>query len=336
MATILVTGAAGFIGYHTSAALLACGHKVIGIDNINDYYDISLKHERLSKLSNMGDSWVFHKVCISDREAVFSLLAGEYVDYIIHLAAQAGVRYSIEAPQAYIDANITGTMTMLDVAREKKVKHFLFASSSSVYGEESDVPFNAGVSLAAHPISMYAATKRSNEMMAHVYAHLHGLPCTGLRFFTVYGPLGRPDMAPMKFAKALLDGDAIDVYNNGEQYRDFTYVGDIVEGILGLLDALPEPLNQEGRLPPDRGNAPYRVFNIGAQNPVHLMDFIRTLERTLGVKGKLNMLEAQPGDVPYTGADVSPLNTLTGYTPKTSLQEGLARFGEWYRSYRGK
>lgn len=333
MATIVVTGAAGFIGYHTAKALLLQGHRVIGLDNVNDYYAVSLKRDRLRQLSSLDADWVFHEVDIAQRDAIFSCVDGEKIDYIVHLAAQAGVRYSIEAPQAYINANITGTLALLDLAKVHEVEHFLFASSSSVYGEDADSPFDSAVESADHPVSMYAATKRSNEMMAHVYAKLYGLPCSGLRFFTVYGPWGRPDMAPMKFANAILNGEPIDVYNRGEQYRDFTFIDDIVHGVVGLLPHKPAPLPPNTPLTSDRGRVPYRIYNIGAQTPVHLMSFITTLESVLGRKATLNMMPAQPGDVPYTCADVTPLVSVTGYRPSVSLSSGLADFGRWYLDY---
>lgn len=334
MSVVVVTGAAGFIGFHVAKRLLEQGHRVIGVDNINAYYDVSLKQDRLSVLAQSGSGeWVFQKVDIADAQAVHDCLRGEDVDIIVHLGAQAGVRYSIEAPQAYIDSNITGTMTLLEVARQHAVSHFLFASSSSVYGNDASSPFDASKETADHPVSMYAATKRSNEMMAHTYAHLHGIPCSGLRFFTVYGPWGRPDMAPMKFAKAIMCGDPIDVYNQGEQHRDFTYIDDIVDGIVGLIPHPPTYTTQSGKLAPDSSTAPYRIYNIGAQTPVHLMTFIKTLEAALGKRANMNMLPAQPGDVAYTCADVTPLLDVTGYRPKTQLKSGLAEFARWYLSY---
>lgn len=333
MQTILVTGAAGFIGFHVCSQLLSEGFQVVGLDNINSYYDVSLKHDRLHQLKSHPNARYFH---FEQRDlvtpGVMNPILQQYdIKQVIHLAAQAGVRYSIDCPQAYIDSNVTGFLNVLESCRQWGVQHLLYASSSSVYGNSKESPFSTTAS-ASHPVSMYAATKRMNEMMAHVFADLYGLPCTGLRFFTVYGPWGRPDMAPMKFAKAMMEGQPIDVYNHGDHLRDFTYIDDIVRGILSILPT-PPASGLFGDDAPDRAQAPARVYNIGAQTPVHLLSFIEEMERQLGVVAHKNMLPMQPGDVRETYADVSTLKSDHGYQPSVSIEEGLAHFVRWYREY---
>ncbi len=331
--TILVTGAAGFIGYHVSRRLLDRGDSVLGVDNLNDYYDPSLKEARLSRLRK-STGFEFRRVDISDSVAMASLFRDAGPRRVIHLAAQAGVRYSRTNPHAYTDTNITGFLNILEGCRATSVEHLVYASSSSVYGSNTAQPFSEHQNV-DHPVSLYAATKKANELMAHTYAHLFGLPCTGLRFFTVYGPWGRPDMALFKFTRGMLAGEPIPVYNEGNMIRDFTYIDDIVEGVVRVLDHLPEPdANFDAAHPdPARSNAPYRVFNIGNHQPVHLLEFIRVLERTLGVKAKLDLLPMQPGDVPSTRADVRELESAIGFRPATSVEQGIRAFVDWYTDY---
>ncbi|MAZ67119.1 MAG: protein CapI [Kangiellaceae bacterium] len=329
----LVTGAAGFIGYYVSQRLCDLGHQVVGIDNLNDYYDVGLKNARLHQLDRY-DCFKFQKLCLSDRSGIEHLFAIEKFDRVIHLAAQAGVRYSIDNPMAYIDANLVGMATILEGCRHNKVKHLVFASSSSVYGLNTKTPFAVNDAV-DHPVSLYAATKKSNELMAHTYAHLYDIPVTGLRFFTVYGPWGRPDMAPIKFAKRIVNGEAIDIYNNGNLQRDFTYIDDIVEGIIRVQDVIPQP---ESGWTPETGSAgtssaPYRVYNIGHGHPVKLMDFIAGLENALGIEAKKNFMPMQPGDVYTTYADTEDLYQATGYKPSVSIEEGVERFVRWFREY---
>ncbi|APD92389.1 MAG: capsular biosynthesis protein CpsI [Gammaproteobacteria bacterium TMED95] len=332
MARVLVTGAVGFIGFHLSKALLENGHDVIGVDNVNSYYDPSLKEARLANIESMlapSQSFHFYREDITDKAALNAVFQNHEPEIVVNLAAQAGVRYSIEAPQQYIDTNVSGFQNILDACKDYKVKHLLYASSSSVYGNSRTTPFLSSDPV-DHPVSMYAATKRMNELMAHVYSNMFGINTTGLRFFTVYGPWGRPDMAPMKFAKSIMEGMPIDVYNNGQHWRDFTYIDDIVNGIMGLLDTLPKPSTQER---PNTAEAPFEIFNIGAKKPVHLLSFIECMEVNLGKKAIKNMLPMQPGDVSSTYADVTPLHEKTGYTPTTPLDEGVKRFVNWYNEY---
>ena len=330
---ILVTGAAGFIGMHTSERLLARGDEVVGLDNLNDYYDPTLKEARLARLTPHAN-FRFVKLDVADRAGMERLFAEEGFDRVIHLAAQAGVRYSLQNPHAYVDSNLVGFMNILEGCRHGKVGHLVYASSSSVYGGNTKMPFSEHDSV-DHPVSLYAATKKANELMAHTYSHLYGLPSTGLRFFTVYGPWGRPDMALFLFTRAMLEGRPIDVFNHGRMRRDFTYIDDIVEGVIRTLDHVAEA--DPGFTPdapdPGRSNAPYRVFNIGNHNPVELMAFIEAIEDALGRKAEKNFLPLQDGDVPATYADTAELNAWTGFAPATPVPEGVARFVRWYREY---
>ena len=330
---ILVTGAAGFIGMHASQRLLARGDEVVGLDNLNDYYDPTLKEARLARLTP-HPAFRFVKMDVADRTGMEQLFASEKFDRVIHLAAQAGVRYSLQNPQAYIDSNVVGFMNVLEGCRYSKVQHLVYASSSSVYGGNTRMPFSERDSV-DHPVSIYAATKKANELMAHTYSHLYGLPTTGLRFFTVYGPWGRPDMALFLFTKAILEGRPIDVFNHGKMKRDFTYVDDIVEGVIRTLDRTAEPdaAFDSDRPDPGRSKAPFRVFNIGNHDPVQLMDFVTAIETTLGMSAQKNFMPLQDGDVPATYADTEALNAWTGFAPATSVQEGVARFVAWYRDY---
>lgn len=331
--TILVTGAAGFIGFHTAKALLARGETVVGVDNLNAYYDVRLKEARLAQLASES-RFRFVRADFADRSTMKALFADVKPDRVVHLGAQAGVRYSIDNPEAYIDSNLVGFLSILEGCRHGGVKHLVYASSSSVYGANAVVPFAEDHSSTDHPVSLYAATKRSNELMAHTYAHLYGLPVTGLRFFTVYGPWGRPDMAYFKFTKAMLAGDTIDVFNNGQHARDFTYVDDIVTGVIHTLDKPATGLPPHAALTPATSNAPFRVYNIGNNQPVELLDMIALLERALGVKARTRMLPMQPGDVHTTFANVDALMRDTGFSPSTPLEVGLARFVSWYRAYK--
>ena len=330
---ILVTGAAGFIGSTLSLRLLARGDRVVGLDNLNDYYDVGLKEARLARL-RAHSGFEFEKIDIVDREPMARLFAGRRFDAVMHLAAQAGVRYSIENPAAYVDANLVGFGNAIEGARRSAVGHFVYASSSSVYGSNAKLPFAEDDNI-DHPVSLYAATKKANELMAHSYAHLYRLPCTGLRFFTVYGPWGRPDMALFKFTRGILAGEAIPVFNRGDMVRDFTYVDDIVEGVARVIDrpAQADPAWSALAPKPSSSNAPYRVYNIGNSQPVKLMRYIEVLEQCLGKKAKLDLLPLQAGDVPETVADVSRLEAAVGFKPATSVEIGIARFVQWYRSY---
>lgn len=335
---VLVTGAAGFIGYHVSCALMARGDSVVGVDNMNTYYDVALKRARLRAVESSGaSSFDFVECDITDQPAIRELFDSQRFDAVINLAAQAGVRYSIDHPQAYIESNINGFMTILECCRHVPVGHLVYASSSSVYGMNSKMPFSTTDNV-DHPVSLYAATKKANELMAHTYSHLYGVPTTGLRFFTVYGPWGRPDMAYYLFTQAILEGRPIKVFNEGRMQRDFTYIDDIVAGVLGALDRPPTAGEAAtGDVAGSAGSsAPYRLFNIGNNQPVALMDFIRAIERALGVEAIKEYHPMQPGDVPATYADIDALKALTGYTPVTPLQDGMDRFVAWYRDYTGR
>jgi UDP-glucuronate 4-epimerase len=332
---ILVTGAAGFIGMHVSQLLLARGDTVVGVDNLNDYYDPKLKHDRLARLTP-DTRFRFLRMDVADSAGMERLFADEGFDRVVHLAAQAGVRYSLVNPQAYIDSNVVGFMNVLEGCRHHRVQHLTYASSSSVYGGNTQMPFSEHHNI-DHPVSMYAATKKANELMAHTYSHLFALPTTGLRFFTVYGPWGRPDMALFLFTKAILENRAIDVFNHGQMVRDFTFVDDIAEGVVRVLDrpATADPGFDSAQPDPARSNVPYRVFNIGNNSPVKLMDFIEAIEHALGRTARKNFLPLQDGDVPATYADVSELSAWTGFQPATPVRDGVARFVHWYRNYFG-
>lgn len=325
MKRVLLTGCAGFIGFHTAQQLLRDGYRVLGIDNLNHFYDEGLKSARL-KILRQAEGFDFIQADITDLNAIAKIFGDRNFDEVIHLAAQAGVRYSLENPHLYVQSNLAGFVNLLEEARKKKTGHFLFASSSSVYGANTKVPFSEEDNV-DHPISLYAATKKSNELLAHVYAHLYRLPVTGLRFFTVYGPWGRPDMAIFKFSKAIFAGAPIAVYNNGHMRRDFTYIDDIVQAIVKILQQPPDGAA------PKNSSPPYRIYNIGHNEPVELLTLIRLLEEKIGRKANIDMLEMQPGDVPVTYADVSRLATHFGYAPKTSIEEGISRFVDWFRGY---
>ena len=330
---VLVTGAAGFIGFHLSQRLLARGDEVLGYDNLNDYYDPRLKQARLDRLLPL-EGFQFVQASLEDRPALEAAFDGFKPDRVVNLAAQAGVRYSLENPQAYIDSNIVGFLNILEACRHRDIEHLVYASSSSVYGANKKLPFAVEDSV-DHPVSMYAATKKANELMAHTYSHLFGLPTTGLRFFTVYGPWGRPDMALFLFPRKILAGEAIDVFNHGHHTRDFTYIDDIVEGVIRSLDQVPGPDPRHDPMAPTpaTSSAPYRVYNIGNHQPVQLLRYIEVLEDCLGKKSQRNLLPLQPGDVPDTCADVSALQRDTGYSPSTPIETGISRFVEWYRDY---
>jgi UDP-glucuronate 4-epimerase len=330
---ILVTGAAGFIGYHVSRRLLERGDDVIGVDNLNDYYDPALKEARLRMLEQ-DQRFRFVRADIGDQEAMAALFAGHRPARVVHLAAQAGVRYSLTNPFAYTRSNIDGFLTILEGCRHHGVEHLVFASSSSVYGANTRQPFSEHDNV-DHPVSLYAATKKANELMAHTYASLFGVPSTGLRFFTVYGPWGRPDMALFKFTRGILSGEPIPVFNEGKMIRDFTYVDDIVEGVIRVLDhtAAADPEWKGDDPDPARSYAPWRVFNIGNNQPIELLEYISVIEECLGKKAKLDLLPMQPGDVPSTMADVSELERTVGFRPTTSVREGVRRFVDWYRDF---
>jgi UDP-glucuronate 4-epimerase len=331
--SVLVTGAAGFIGFHTAKALLERGDEVVGLDNLSEYYDVTLKHARLAILQQYP-AFRFVKVDLADRDAMAKLFAAERFRRVVHLGAQAGVRYSIEDPFAYITSNVVGTMTVLEGCRHHGTEHLVFASTSSVYGANTRMPFSVHQNV-DHPLSLYAATKKSNELMAHAYASLYGFPVTGLRFFTVYGPFGRPDMALFLFTKNILAGKPIDVFNYGHHRRDFTYVADIVEGVVRALDRVAKPNERWDSDSPDPGTskAPYRIYNIGNQRPVELMRYIEVLEQCLGRKAEKNLLPLQQGDVPDTWADVDDLVNDVGYRPSTPVEQGVRRFVDWYLEY---
>jgi len=330
---ILVTGAAGFIGMHLAIKLLERGDEVVGIDNLNDYYEVQLKHDRLKQLENY-DRFTFIKMDMADRGLVQALFEEQRFDSVMNLAAQAGVRYSLENPHAYVDSNLVGFVNILEGCRHTKVKHLVYASSSSVYGANTNMPFSVHDNV-DHPVSLYAATKKSAELMAHTYSHLYGLPTTGLRFFTVYGPWGRPDMSPSLFAGAILRDEKINVFNEGKMQRDFTYIDDIVEGVVRVIDkvAEPEPAFDTSASDPANSYAPYRVYNIGNNEPVELMTFIETIEEAVGKKAEKNMMGMQDGDVVATYADIDELTRAVGFKPATPLSEGIPKFVNWYRDY---
>ncbi len=332
---ILITGCAGFIGMHVCARLLARGDEVVGIDNLNDYYDVNLKEARLARLI-LQPGFRFVKLDIAARDGMAALFAAERPQRVINLAAQAGVRYSLQNPHAYIESNVTGFTNILEGCRHNGVEHLVYASSSSVYGGNEKLPFSEHDSV-DHPVSLYAATKKANELMAHTYSHLYGLPATGLRFFTVYGPWGRPDMALFLFTRAMLEDRPLEVYNHGRMQRDFTYIDDIVEGVLRVLDRPPaaDPAFDKQRPDPATSWAPWRVFNIGNHQPVELMAYIEALEAALGKPAEKNFLPLQPGDVPATSADTVELGRITGFVPATPVAEGVRRFVDWYRAYHG-
>jgi UDP-glucuronate 4-epimerase len=330
---VLITGSAGFIGMHTALKLLARGDEVIGVDNLNDYYEVSLKMARLARLQG-NPRFSFHQVDIADRSAIAAVFSQTRPDRVINLAAQAGVRYSLTNPHAYIDANIQGFINILEGCRHHEVQHLVYASSSSVYGGNTKLPFSEHHNI-DHPVSLYAATKKANELMAHTYSHLFNLPTTGLRFFTVYGPWGRPDMALFLFTKAILNNEPIDVFNNGDMTRDFTFVDDIVEGVVRLLDrtAEPDPNFNSDEPDPATSNAPYRVFNIGNNQPTRLMDYIAAIEKSLGTVAKKNFLPMQAGDVKSTAADTTSLEEWVKFRPNTPVEQGVSRFINWYLEY---
>jgi len=332
---ILVTGAAGFIGFYLCKSLIEHDSEIVGIDNLNDYYDVNLKLNRLKQLEGKKN-FRFLKLDLSDKKAISGLFLKEKFDIVVNLAAQAGVRYSLINPHAYIDSNIVGFLNLLEGCRHNKIKHLVFASSSSVYGANTNMPFSVHHNV-DHPMSLYAATKKANELMAHTYSSLYNLPCTGLRFFTVYGPWGRPDMALFMFTKAILEGNPIDVFNHGKMKRDFTYIDDIIEGVQRVMDKIPEPNPDWNGDKPDSATsyAPYKLYNIGNNNPVELMYFIEVLEKCLGKKAAKNLLPIQAGDVPATYADVDGLMKDVGFKPQTAIEYGIEKFIGWYKEYYG-
>lgn len=333
MKHILVTGAAGFIGFHLCRRLAEDGYTVVGIDNMSDYYDVGLKKDRLKALSGL-DNFKFVRQDLVDRTGLESLFREQSFDTVVNLAAQAGVRYSLENPHAYVDANIVGFVNLLECCRHNHTAHLVFASSSSVYGANTKMPFSVHDNV-DHPVSLYAASKKANELMAHTYSHLYGMHCTGLRFFTVYGPWGRPDMALFLFTRAILAGDPIQVFNHGRMQRDFTYIDDIIEGVVRIMKKRPEPNPSWSGDAPDPGTsyAPYRIYNIGNNNPENLMRFIAVLEKALGREAQKIFLDMQAGDVPSTYADIDDLYDAVGFKPRTGIEEGISRFIEWYKSY---
>ncbi|MFB8794768.1 MAG: NAD-dependent epimerase [Microcoleus sp.] len=322
---ILVTGAAGFIGYHLAQRLLSQGEQVYGIDNLNDYYDVNLKKARLAQLQSHSE-FTFQHLDLSDRAGISQLFQNQKFDRVVHLAAQAGVRYSLENPHAYEDSNLTGFLNILEGCRHSQIEHLVFASSSSVYGANTKIPFAVSDNV-DHPISLYAATKKANELMAHCYSHLYNLPITGLRFFTVYGPWGRPDMAYFKFVKAIAENQPIDVYNFGKMQRDFTYIDDVIEGVVRVMYKSPQSNSQNS------STAPYKIYNIGNNSPVELLTFIEVIESAMGQTVTKNLLPMQPGDVPSTYADVDELMKDVGFKPVTPIEEGINHFVKWYRDY---
>ena len=330
---VLVTGAAGFIGFHVSQRLLARGDTVVGIDNLNAYYDVRLKQDRLARLLE-HPSFQFRQLDLADQVGMTDLFSGQCPERVVHLAAQAGVRYSLTNPRAYVESNLVGFMNILEGCRQNRVQHLVYASSSSVYGANTKMPFSVHDNV-DHPVSLYAASKKANELMAHTYSHLYQLPTTGLRFFTVYGPWGRPDMALFLFTKAILSGQPIEVFNEGKMRRDFTYIDDIVEGVVRVTDTIAQPNTAWSGMKPDPGTsqAPYRLYNIGNNQPVELLDFIAALENSIGKKADKRLLPMQPGDVPETYADVDDLMRDVSFRPATPIGVGIARFVEWYRSY---
>jgi len=332
---ILVTGAAGFIGMHLSKRLLERGDEVVGIDNLNDYYDVQLKHDRLKQLDGF-DKFTFIKMDMADREGMAKLFKEQQFNRVMNLAAQAGVRYSLQNPLAYVDSNLVGFANILEGCRHNKVEHLVYASSSSVYGSNTDMPFSVHDNV-DHPVSLYAATKKSGELMAHTYSHLYDLPTTGLRFFTVYGPWGRPDMSPSLFAGAIMRDEAINVFNKGKMQRDFTYIDDIVEGVIRVIDKVATPDEKYDKSSPDPATsyAPYRVYNIGNNEPVELMAFIETIENAVGKKAEKNMMGMQDGDVVATFANIDALIEAVGFKPATPLKDGIEKFVDWYKSYHG-
>lgn len=332
---VLVTGAAGFIGFHLALRLLKDGATVVGLDSMNDYYDVGIKEDRLKQLTDQ-DGFQFVRADLADLEALKAVFRPEPFDAVANMAAQAGVRYSLTNPHAYVDSNIVGFVNLLECCRHHGTRHLVFASSSSVYGANTFMPFSVHHNV-DHPVSLYAASKKSNELMAHTYSHLYSMNCTGLRFFTVYGPWGRPDMALFLFVKAILEDRPIQVFNHGKMQRDFTYIDDIVEGVVRIMARLPEPDPSWSGDSPDPGSsyAPYRIYNIGNHQPVELMEFIRIIEKTLGKEAKKEFMDMQPGDVPATYADIEDLARDAGFSPSTPLEQGIPRFVEWYRSYYG-
>ena len=330
---VLLTGAAGFIGMHCAKYLLERGDQVVGIDNLNDYYDVNLKQARLDRLKGY-ERFTFHKTDLQNKDAIADIFVAESPERVIHLAAQAGVRYSLTNPHSYIDSNLVGFLNILEGCRNNDVQHLVYASSSSVYGSNTTMPFSEQHNI-DHPISLYAATKKANELMAHTYSHLYNIPTTGLRFFTVYGPWGRPDMALFLFTKAMSSGERIQVFNNGQMIRDFTYIDDIVEGVIRVLDkpATPDAKFDALRPDPATSTAPYCVFNIGNGNPTPLMDYIGALETALGVTARKNFMPMQPGDVPATSADTSELGKWVGFQPDTPVVDGVQKFADWYLAY---
>ena len=331
MSKVLVTGAAGFIGFHLSQRLLERGDTVVGIDNLNPYYDVSLKQDRLAQLQKQA-GFSFYKLDLANREEIADLFAKEALDVVVNLAAQAGVRYSLENPHAYVDSNLVGFTNILEGCRHSQIKHLVFASSSSVYGVNKKVPFSVQDNVDC-PISLYAATKKANELMAHAYSHLYRIPMTGLRFFTVYGPWGRPDMALFLFTKAILEGQPINVFNSGNMQRDFTYIDDVVEGVVRAMDSIPQPGNSESTKLEQSSFVPYKLYNIGNNQPIQLLKLIEIMETCIGKKAIKNMLPMQPGDVPITYADVDDLMRDVGFKPNTPIEVGVEKFVNWYRSY---
>lgn len=327
METILVTGSIGFIGFHLTQRLLNEGFAIIGIDNINDYYDVSLKLARLEILKRQ-DKFQFYQLDLSDRQGIKDLFSNQQIDIVVNLAAQAGVRYSLENPYAYVDSNLVGFVNILEGCRHYHIKHLVYASSSSVYGVNQKIPFSTKDNV-DHPISLYAATKKANELMAHTYSHLYNLPTTGLRFFTVYGPWGRPDMSYFIFTEKILAGKPIPIFNYGKMQRDFTYIDDIVEGIVRVIHQIPHPQSTEHSV----SQAPYALYNIGNNQPVELIDFISAIEKSLGITAKKELLPMQPGDVPITYADVDDLFQAVGFKPSTPLEQGISEFINWYRDF---